>query len=68
MRRQRIGDAVRVGSMTSADDRPRAEKPDYTTLPQGVRLADTVGGVDADAPVDPDAVRNVDQHAALRDD
>ena len=43
-------------------------EPDYTTLPEGVRLADTVGSVDADRTVDPDDVRNVDQHAATRDD
>jgi hypothetical protein len=53
-----------------ADDRPHVEQPapDYTTLPPGVRLSDTVAGLDTDEPVDPDAVRNVDQHAALRDD
>ena len=53
-----------------ADDRPRAEDrgPDYTALPPSVRIADTVAGLDTDEPVDPDAVRNVDQHAALRDD
>ena len=54
--------------MDSDADRPGAERPDYTTLPEGVRLSDTVGGVDADRPVDPDDVRNVDQHAATRDD
>ena len=53
-----------------ADERPRSETPgpDYTVLPPGVRLSDTVAGRDTDEPVDPDAVRNVDQPAARRDD
>ena len=44
------------------------ESPRYTTLPPGVRAEDMVAGVDADQTPDPDDVRNVDQHAALRDD
>lgn len=40
----------------------------FTTLPAGVRAEDMVAGVDAAQPPEPDDVRNVDQHAALRDD
>ncbi|GIM65389.1 hypothetical protein Pve01_85820 [Planomonospora venezuelensis] len=40
----------------------------FTTLPVGVRVEDTVAGVDTEHAPDPDDVRNVDQHAALRDD
>jgi len=40
----------------------------FTTLPAGVRAEDTVAGVDTTRAPDPDDVRNVDQHAALRDD
>jgi hypothetical protein len=40
----------------------------FTTLPAGVRAEDMVAGVDTDDPPEPDDVRNVDQHAALRDD
>ena len=41
---------------------------DYSTLPEPVRLEDTVAEHDAVAVGDPDAVRNLDQHEALRDD
>ena len=41
---------------------------DFTRLPQPVRLEDTVAEHDVVAVVDPDAVRNVDQHEALNDD
>lgn len=40
----------------------------FTTLPAGVRPEDTVAGVDTGHSPEPDDVRNVDQHAALRDD
>ena len=56
--------------MEARDDQPVSEKPvpDYRTLPPGVRLDETIAGVDADSVPDPDAGRNVDQHRALRDD
>ena len=41
---------------------------DYSKLPEPIRLEDTVEEHDATPVADPDAVRNVDQHAALRDD
>ncbi|MFC7726766.1 hypothetical protein ACFQW6_16765 [Nocardioides sp. GCM10028917] len=40
----------------------------FTTLPADVRAEDMVAGVDTDHAPEPDDVRNVDQHAALRDD
>ena len=40
----------------------------FTTLPAGVRAEDLVAGVDTAHAPDPDDVRNVDQHAATRDD
>lgn len=40
----------------------------FTTLPDGVRLEDTVAGVDTRRTPEPDDVRNVEQHAATRDD
>ena len=40
----------------------------FTTLPAAVRAEDTVAGVDTGHSPEPDDVRNVDQHAALRDD
>ena len=56
--------------MTADDDRPGGEKPgpDYRSLPPGVRLDETIASVEATPAPDPDAVRNVDQHRALRDD
>ena len=39
-----------------------------TTLPDSVRAEDMVAGVDTGHPPEPDDVRNVDQHAATRDD
>lgn len=47
--------------------RPTDAAP-YRTLPPSPRLDDVVASVDADPVVDPAAGRNVDQHAALRDD
>ena len=41
---------------------------DYTRLPEPTRLEDTVAEHDTQPTGDPDAVRNTDQHAALRDD
>ena len=41
---------------------------DYRRLPEPIRLEDTVEARDPRPLADPDAVRNVDQHAALRDD
>jgi hypothetical protein len=41
---------------------------DYKTLPPPVQLDDTVATIDADPVPDPTAGRNVEQHAALRDD
>ena len=43
-------------------------KRDYKRLPPQVPLDDTVGTVDADPVSDPTSGRNVEQHAALRDD
>ena len=40
----------------------------FTTLPDAVRAEDMVAGVDTGRSPDPDDVRNVDQHAATRDD
>lgn len=40
----------------------------FATLPADVRAEDMVAGVDTGHPPEPDDVRNVDQHAALRDD
>jgi hypothetical protein len=56
--------------MSPADDRARAHEPepDYTSLPPGTALEDTVQGVGTDRVLDPDDVRNVDQHGATRDD
>lgn len=56
--------------MTAEDDRLRdvEARQDYRTLPPAVRIEDTVTSVDPDVPPDPDAVRDVDQHSALRDD
>lgn len=41
---------------------------DYSELPEPVRLEDTVAEQDTSYVVDADAIRNVDQHAALRED
>lgn len=51
-------------------DTPRGEKPkqEYRSLPPEVRLDDTIASVDPDLVPDPEGVRNVDQHRALRDD
>ena len=43
-------------------------KRDYKRLPPQVPLDYTVGTVDADPVPDPTSGRNVEQHAALRDD
>jgi len=51
--------------MGAPDD---ARDPRFTTLPAAVRAEDMVAGVDTGQSPDPDDVRNVDQHAALRDD
>lgn len=40
----------------------------FTTLPDGVRLEDTVAAVDTSRAPEPDDVRNFEQHAATRDD
>ena len=40
----------------------------YRSLPPTVRLEDTIASVDATPSQYPDAVRNLDQHRALRDD
>ena len=42
--------------------------PDYRTLPDAVRLEQTVAGQETETGRSPHDVRNVDQHAALRDD
>ena len=49
-----------------APENPRDSR--FTTLPAGVPAEDLVAGVDTGHPPEPDDVRNVDQHAALRDD
>ena len=51
--------------MGAPDDSPDSR---FTTLPAGVRAEDTVASVDTSHAPDPDDVRNVDQHSALRDD
>lgn len=52
------------------DDPTLAGTPDgpYRTLPPSPRLDDAVAAVDPGPLPDPSAGRNVDQHAALRDD
>ncbi|MCF6379667.1 hypothetical protein L2K70_18810 [Nocardioides KLBMP 9356] len=42
--------------------------PDYRTLPPAPRLDETVASTDPDRAPDADDVRNVNQHAALRDE
>lgn len=55
--------------MEAADDRAgRNPAQDYRRLPPAVRLDETIATVDADPVPDPDEVRNLDQHRALRDD
>lgn len=50
-------------------ERPRKQQDkDYTTLPPSPALDQLVGTVDTDRTPDPDDVRNVDQHHALRED
>ena len=48
-----------MGAMTTRD---------FRTLPEPVRLEDTIAAVEADRPQDPEGDRNGDQHRALRDD
>ncbi|UDY22702.1 hypothetical protein [Nocardioides sp. Kera G14] len=54
----------------TADDRLRQaeHQKDYTRLPEGVRLDETIETVDPQSPPDSHAGRNADQHRALRDD
>jgi hypothetical protein len=54
----------------TADDPTSGMKreQDYRSLPPKVRLEDTIASVEPDPAPDPEAVRNVDQHRALRDD
>ncbi len=40
----------------------------FSTLPASVAVEDTIASVDTRRSPDPDDVRNVDQHRALRDD
>lgn len=40
----------------------------YLRLPDAARLDDAIAGVDTRPVLDPDGVRNVDQHGALRED
>ena len=51
-----------------AHSRDAKAEPDYRSLPPDVRPDETLASVDADPVPDPAAVRNVDQHRALRDD
>ncbi|MCP3422063.1 hypothetical protein [Nocardioides pinisoli] len=51
--------------MGAPDD---TRKSRFATLPADVRAEDMVAGVDTGYSPEPDDVRNVDQHAALRDD
>ena len=48
----------------AGDDRAQS----YRALPEGVSLEETITSADMVPVADPDAVRNVDQHRALRDD
>ncbi len=43
-------------------------EPRFSTLPASVGVEDTIASVDTSRFPDPDDVRNVDQHSALRDD
>lgn len=56
--------------MTPDAVRARGVEPgrDYRSLPRRVRLDETMASLDPGPPADPDAVHNVDQHRALRDD
>ncbi len=55
--------------MTADDPTSRIKREqDYRSLPPQVRLEDTIASVEPDPAPDPDAVRNIDQHRALRDD
>ena len=56
--------------MTAEGDRPRGVNPkqDYRSLPPKVRLEDTIASIEPDPAPDPEAVRNLDQHRALRDE
>ncbi|HET8717884.1 MAG TPA: hypothetical protein VFM50_09040 [Nocardioidaceae bacterium] len=58
--------------MQSAEATPptpgASTEPEYRTLPEPVRLHETIASVDADPVPDPAAGRNLDQHRALRDD
>lgn len=40
----------------------------FSSLPQPVRIEDTVAGVETGRAPEPDDVRNVDHHAATRED
>lgn len=51
--------------MGAPDDSPDSR---FTSLPAGVRAEDTVASVDTSHAPEPDDVRNVDQHSALRED
>ncbi len=42
--------------------------PRFSALPATVGIEDTIASVDTSRFPDPDDVRNVDQHSALRDD
>ncbi|WP_207084659.1 hypothetical protein [Nocardioides sp. S5] len=51
--------------MGAPDDSPDRR---FSTLPASVGVEDTIASVDTSHSPDPDDVRNVDQHRALRDD
>lgn len=56
--------------MDAQDHRRGDASPEsvYQALPPAVRLDRTIASVDAERVADPAAVRNLDQHRALRDD
>lgn len=56
--------------MTGDSDIPGRADPqqDYRSLPQPVRLDDTIATVDPGPVPDPEAGRNAEQHRTLRDD
>ena len=60
---------ARVRSMGAGENpQDQQSERDFKTLPRQVQLDDAVATVDADPVPDPTAGRNIEQHAALRDD
>ncbi|UMG91884.1 hypothetical protein [Nocardioides sp. TF02-7] len=56
--------------MTTSGKKPgrAASEADFRSLPPSPQAEETIASVDTSVVADPDAVRNVDQHHALRED